>query len=37
MYWEAKKVKNVDGWFDKSDPYLKFYRISGKDQRILVH
>lgn len=22
----AKKIDNVDGWFDKSDPYLVFMR-----------
>lgn len=24
--WAGSKIKNVDGWFDKSDPFLKFYR-----------
>ena len=30
MKWAAKKLANVDSWFDwwdKSDPYLKFLKI----------
>ncbi|CAD8071975.1 unnamed protein product [Paramecium sonneborni] len=26
MKWTGVKLMNTDGWFDKSDPFLKFYR-----------
>ena len=26
MDWSAKKIKNVDGWFDDSDPFLRFFK-----------
>ncbi|CAD8134439.1 unnamed protein product [Paramecium octaurelia] len=29
--WEGKKIKNVDGWFGNSDPFLRFYKQSGND------
>ena len=26
MRWVGVKLMNTDGWFDKSDPFLRFYR-----------
>ncbi|CAD8153532.1 unnamed protein product [Paramecium octaurelia] len=26
MRWSGVKLMNTDGWFDKSDPFLRFYR-----------
>ncbi|CAD8157022.1 unnamed protein product [Paramecium pentaurelia] len=26
MKWSGVKLMNTDGWFDKSDPFLRFYR-----------
>jgi len=33
----GKKLTNKDGWFGKSDPFLKFYRLHGDDTWIKVH
>ncbi len=30
MKLSAKKIDNVDGWFDKSDPFLIFFRARGQ-------
>jgi len=27
MKWQGIKLMNTDGWFDKSDPFLRFNRI----------
>ena len=37
MQWEGKKLKNVDGWFDKSDPFLRFKRIREDKNEIVCH
>lgn len=28
MQWSGIKIKNVDGLFDKSDPFIRFLRIN---------
>jgi hypothetical protein len=35
--WAGVKLKNVDGLFDKSDPYLKFMRQSENGDLFLAH
>ena len=30
--WSASHLANLDGWFQKSDPYLVVQRRSGVDQ-----
>jgi len=27
MEWTGKELANTDGWFDKSDPFLRFLRL----------
>lgn len=27
MEWNGVKLANTDGWFDKSDPFLRFHRL----------
>lgn len=27
MTWKGKKLPNTDGWFGKSDPFLRFNRL----------
>lgn len=35
--WKGVKLMNTDGWFDKSDPFLRFKRIREDNTNILVH
>jgi len=35
--WRGIKIKNVDGWFGESDPFLKFYKNHGNNEWLLVH
>ena len=35
--WQGVKLKNVDGFFDKSDPYLKFMRTNEHGDLFLAH
>lgn len=30
MQWSATKLKNTDGWFGDSDPFLRFFRNRGE-------
>lgn len=37
MLWKADKLYNVDSWFDfwdKSDPYIKFFKIRNDESFI---
>lgn len=36
MKWFAKKLMNTDGWFDKSDPFLRFMRIRGESTDLVT-
>lgn len=36
MKWRGEKLMNVDGWFDKSDPFLRFFRINPVDKSWLL-
>lgn len=37
MKWIGIKLMNTDGWFDKSDPFLRFSRIREDKTLIQVH
>ncbi len=37
MNFQAKKLMNTDGWFDKSDPFIRFLRLREDNTYILVH
>lgn len=37
MKWRGIKLMNTDGWFDKSDPLLKFFRIREDGTLVQVH
>lgn len=37
MQWQGVKLKNVDGWFDKSDPFLRFNRVREDNTAVIVH
>ena len=36
MQWGGVKLANVDGWFDKSDPFLRFFRTSAQGSDALL-
>lgn len=35
--WRGVKIMNVDGWFGKSDPFLRFFKPKGNNEWLLVH
>lgn len=35
--WKGQKLANTDGFFDKSDPFLRFKRIKNDTTSILVY
>ncbi|KAL4434860.1 hypothetical protein ABPG74_021199 [Tetrahymena malaccensis] len=35
--WQGQKLTNTDGWFDKSDPFLRFKKIKDQNTTILEH
>ncbi|EAR93346.1 copine protein (macronuclear) [Tetrahymena thermophila SB210] len=35
--WRGVKLMNTDGWFDKSDPFLRFKRIREDNTEVLIH
>lgn len=35
--WAGSKIKSVDGWFDKSDPFLKFYKTHENGDQFLCY
>lgn len=37
MKWLGIKLKNVDGWFDKSDPFLRFLRVGSDNMPTKVY
>ncbi|EGR30079.1 hypothetical protein IMG5_142720 [Ichthyophthirius multifiliis] len=37
MQWKGVKLKNVDGLFDKSDPFLRFKRVREDKMQFLSH
>jgi hypothetical protein len=37
MRWQGIKLVNVDGWFGKSDPFLRFHRSREDGSWVLVH
>mmetsp|Transcript_31057 Transcript_31057/g.28251 ORF Transcript_31057/g.28251 Transcript_31057/m.28251 type:complete len:92 (+) Transcript_31057:406-681(+) len=37
MQWAGKKLMNTDGWFDKSDPFLRILKSRNNDEWLKVH
>lgn len=37
MQWSGKKLMNTDGWFDKSDPFLRILKHRAGDEWLKVH
>ncbi|EGR31217.1 hypothetical protein IMG5_115500 [Ichthyophthirius multifiliis] len=37
MQWKGIKLANTDGWFSKSDPFLRFKRVREDKNEILCH
>jgi len=35
--WQGIKLMNTDGWFDKSDPFLRFFKIRAGGDLLQVH
>jgi hypothetical protein len=37
MKWRGIKLMNTDGWFGKSDPFLRFFRINSDNTYTLIY
>ncbi len=37
MKWRGNKIANVDGFFGKSDPYLKILKVRGDNSTFEAH
>lgn len=37
MSWAGQQLLNTDGWFDKSDPFLRFSRAREDSTSVVVH
>jgi len=37
MQWTGVKLMNTDGWFGKSDPFLRFFKIRSSGELLQVH